>query len=200
MNNRSRPQELGFSAPTRGLSKPQNGGIKTCFDYSTISKRIWKKRAKYAPVISITWLPFPNENGTQASLKRALATQVRKRPVAFAKRSRVVLPRRASRACDRQRAGHRIGKTSGIRVLLQGGGYSSMKGQGATTSARTPREDMPQASRARLIKRLVARRVVALRDTGLDGASRLTAGADSPDGLIKRIDVNVGADHRRVLP
>jgi hypothetical protein len=25
-------------------------------------------------------------------------------------------------------------------------------------------------------------------------------GADSPDGLNKRIDVNVGADHRRALP
>jgi hypothetical protein len=34
----------------------------------------------------------------------------------------------------------------------------------------------------------------------LDGASRLAVGADSPDGLNKRIDVNVGADHRSALP
>lgn len=33
----------------------------------------------------------------------------------------------------------------------------------------------------------------------LDGASRLAVGADSPDGLKKRIDGNVGADHRRTL-
>jgi len=30
-------------------------------DYSAVSRRIWKKWAKYAPAISIAWLLFPNE-------------------------------------------------------------------------------------------------------------------------------------------
>jgi hypothetical protein len=32
-------------------------------DYPMISTRIWKKRRRHAPAVSIAWQPFPNETG-----------------------------------------------------------------------------------------------------------------------------------------
>ena len=74
------------------------------FDYSTISRRIWKKGSKCPLAISIAWPPFPNEEAAVAgriSLAKSEATGCaradREGPTALANSTSIRHPAEATR-------------------------------------------------------------------------------------------------------